>query len=198
MLKDQGIRGADADQVKRLRQGDNSAMVEILADHAGAVHRMARSVLADSEVAEEVTQDVFLELWRRPERYDANRGSLRSYLVGMGRNKAIDRLRAHYARQRMTEAVLKESIGAASHLGGSEEESAQREFVFAAIRQLPPVQREALVLAYYGGRTYREVSVELGVPEGTIKTRLRQALITLRRTLSSEVQGGLPETYSVR
>lgn len=198
MLKDQGIRSADATRVERLAKGDDAALGEIVVDHAGAVHRMARSVLADGEVAEEVTQDVFLELWRRPERYDAGRGSLRSYLVGVGRNKAIDRLRSHYARQRMTEAVLKESLGAASQLGGSEEEVAQREMVFAAIRQLPPVQREALVLAYYGGRTYREVSVELGVPEGTIKTRLRQALIALRQTLSTEVPGGLSEAFSTR
>ena len=196
MLKEQGIRSTDADKVERLRQGDNGAMVEILADHSGAVHRMARSVLADGEAVEEVAQDVFLELWKRPERYDAGRGSLRSYLVGVGRNKAIDRLRSHYARQRMTEAVLKESFGAASQLGGSDDEVAQRQILFAAIRQLPPVQREALVLAYYGGRTYREVAVELGVPEGTIKTRLRQALIALRRALSSEVPGGLTDAYS--
>ena len=182
-------------RVERLARGDDSAMVEILADHAGTVHRISRSVLADAEVAEEVTQDVFLELWKRPDRFEPTRGSLRSYLVGVARNKAIDRLRSYYARQRMTEAVLRDSHMSATQLGGSEDEVAQREVLFAGIRQLPQVQREALVLAYYGGRTYRQVAEELGVPEGTVKTRLRQALIGLRRTLNAELPG-LSDAYS--
>src|SRR3712207_4286465 len=111
----------DAAALERLRLGDNSAMGEILARHAGAVHRITRSILADSQVAEEAAQDVFIELWKRPERVDPSRGSLRSYLVGMGRNKAIDRLRSHYARQRMVQAVLKEAEASAGELEGSEE-----------------------------------------------------------------------------
>ena len=195
-MVDEGACSSDRDMVDRLIGGDTSAMVEVLARHAGAVHRITRSLLADPEVAEEVTQDVFLELWKRPERFEPERGSLRSYLVGIGRNKAIDRLRAHYARQRLTDAVLQEAHASASPLDGPDSELALRDVLFSAIRKLPAVQREALVLAYYGGRTYRQVAEELGVAEGTIKTRLRQALIGLRQELAADVPGGLSNVYS--
>lgn len=178
------------DLVARLAEADPRALQEVISAHDGAVHRIVRTILADAGVAEEVAQDVFLELWKRPERYDESRGSLRSYLVAMARNKAIDRIRTHYARQRVTEAVLKESQTSATHVDSSEETVEQRDLIFGAIRKLPAAQREALVLAYYGGRTYREVALELEVAEGTIKTRLRQALISLRHTLSPEVQVG--------
>lgn len=185
-MTEPGRIDTDAALMERLVLRDNGAMERIMALHAGPVHRMARLMLADHGVAEEVAQDVFLELWSRPERFDQTRGNLRTYLVGMTRNKAIDRLRAHYARERLAESLLKESETAASHVEGSEESFALRQHIFSALENLPPLQRDALVLAYYGGRTYREVANELGVPEGTAKTRLRQGLITLRRTLAND------------
>jgi RNA polymerase sigma-70 factor (ECF subfamily) len=193
-LKMPAERARSLDQgevVGRLRAGDPVALAQIIDLHGGAVHRVARSVLADAHVVEEVAQDVFLELWRRPDRFQSGRGSLRTYLVAVTRNKAIDRLRSHYARSRMTESVLEIAQRSPRQTADTQEEFATREMILAAIGMLPLEQRQALLLAYYGGRTYREVATELDVPEGTIKTRLRQALSALRRSLECDGEESL-------
>lgn len=150
--------------------------------HGGAVHRMARSIIGDTGSVEEVAQDVFVALWKNPDRFDATRAGLGTYLVAMARNKAIDRLRSYHARDRATDSLVEHTRtrGSASH---AEHHVELRSSLVPLIETLPTVQREALVLAYYGGRTYKQVAQELGIPEGTAKTRLRQALLSLRDSL---------------
>lgn len=176
--------------IERLLVRDESALREVIDEYGGVVHGMARRVLAEPALAEEVAQDTFLALWRRPGAYDSARGSLQSFLLGIVRNKAIDLVRKEESLRRTRDALAREMpMTEETYDPGAELEDRQR--VSAALGTLSDVQREAIVLAYFGGRTYREVATELGIPEGTAKTRLRDGLIRLKRALSSAESGGL-------
>ena len=172
-------RTADAHLAERLLQRDEAALREVIDLYGGAVYGLARRVVAEPGHAEEVAQDAFLALWRRPGAYDPERGSLQGFLLGVARNKAIDLVRREESLKRARDAFASEfdTTSAIDTSGGGLEE---REEVRSALAQLSEVQREAIVLAYFGGRTYREVAIELDIPEGTAKTRLRDGLIRLR------------------
>jgi RNA polymerase sigma factor (sigma-70 family) len=176
-------RSADAVLAERLMARDEEALREVIESHGRMVHGMARRILSEPLLAEEVAQDTFLALWRRPGAFDPGRGGLLGFLLAVARNKAIDMVRREETRRRAAEALVSEAeIGAPVASVASVEE---RDEVRAALQRLSPVQREAIVLAYFGGRTYREVASELGVPEGTAKTRLRDGLIRLRQLMST-------------
>lgn len=175
-------RELDRRLVGEIRSGNSSALREVMQAHAGAVHSMARRVLADPGMVEEVAQDTFLELWRRPERFDSGRAGLRTYLVAMARNKAIDRLRNQDARRRAGDALIDNERFAAP-ARSTEHQIELKTSLTPLVHQLPRAQREAVMLAFYGGRTYKEVAQELDIPEGTAKTRLRQALAAMRDAL---------------
>lgn len=173
----------DVQLIERLLVRDESALREVIAEYGGVVHGMARRVLAEPTLAEEVAQDTFLALWRRPGAFDPARGSLQSFLLGIVRNKAIDLVRKEESLRRTRDALAREMpVTEDSYEQGAEVEERHR--VRSALVKLSEVQREAIVLAYFGGRTYREVATELGIPEGTAKTRLRDGLIRLRQALS--------------
>lgn len=175
-------RALDRLLVARLADGETCVLQVIMDTHGGAVHRMARSIIGDAGSVEEVAQDVFVALWKNPERFDAARAGLGTYLVAMARNKAIDRLRSHHARSRATDSLV-EHTRTRGTANRAEHDVELRSSLVPLIETLPPMQREALVLAYFGGRTYKQVADELRIPEGTAKTRLRQALTTMRGAL---------------
>jgi RNA polymerase sigma-70 factor, ECF subfamily len=178
-------RSLDAALADRLLRRDETALREVIALYGGVVFGMARRVVADPNLAEEVAQDTFVALWRRPGAFDSERGSLQAFLLGVTRNKAVDLVRREESLRRRRESLIAE---AASNTEAPDEQIAgvdDREEVRRALGGLSEVQREAVVLAYFGGRTYREVAVELGIPEGTAKTRLRDGLIKLRELLAS-------------
>ena len=180
----------DVQLIERLLVRDESALREVIDEYGGVVHGMARRVLAEPALAEEVAQDTFLALWRRPGAFDPARGSLQSFLLGIVRNKAVDLVRKEESLRRTRDSLARElPMTERTYDPAAEVEERQR--VMAALGTLTAVQREAVVLAYFGGRTYREVAAELGIPEGTAKTRLRDALIRLRHALtpSSESEG---------
>lgn len=162
---------------------DESALGEVIDAYGGLVFGMARRVLADAGMAEEVAQDVFVALWRRPGAFDAARGSLQGFLMGVARNKAIDVVRREETRKKAREALISDQE-TTSMVDSATEQIDERHRVTAALAGLSGPQREAVVLAYYGGRTYREVAAELGIPEGTAKTRLRDGLGKLRELLT--------------
>ena len=153
-----------------------------LSVHGPSVYGMARRIIRDPSTAEEVTQDTFFVLWNEWERVDLAKGTLRSFLVGVARYKAIDRVRANEARKRATE---RDRPDRSEDAWASHETVLQRIDLAPALKRLTKVQAQALTLAYFGGRTYREVAQELGIPEGTAKTRLRDALQALRRDLAT-------------
>ena len=175
-------RKADARLAARLLERDESALRETIDTYGGAVYGVARRVVAEPALAEEVAQDVFLAIWRRPGAYDPERGGLQSFLLGVARNKSIDLVRREESLRRAREALQSDFAtrpeGAPQDVGMEDREEIRR-----ALGQLSDVQREAIVLAYFGGRTYREVAQELGIPEGTAKTRLRDGLIRLRELI---------------
>ncbi|MDQ4145179.1 MAG: sigma-70 family RNA polymerase sigma factor [Actinomycetota bacterium] len=173
-------RAEDQALVERLVVGDESALRQIMDDHGPSVLGMARRVAVDPAMAEEVAQDVFLTLWRRPEAFDRGRGGLKTFLVAMARHKAIDAVRKQETYERALRKVDPdpEVISPTDRIDDSHG-------LQLALRRLTRLQREALVLAYYGGLTYREVAGHLGVPEGTAKTRLHDGLSNLRRILAS-------------
>ncbi|MDQ4095044.1 MAG: sigma-70 family RNA polymerase sigma factor [Actinomycetota bacterium] len=175
----------DAALAERLLRRDETALRDVIAAYGAVVHGMARRTVVDPALAEEVAQDTFLALWRRPGAFDAGRGTLQSFLVGVARNKGIDAVRREESRRRTRDSLIAEVEATSNEAVGAEQmdEVDQRTEMVAALSELSPVQREAIVLAYFGGRTYREVAQELGIPEGTAKTRLRDGLTQLRELL---------------
>jgi RNA polymerase sigma-70 factor (ECF subfamily) len=150
--------------------------------HALAVHATACRILGNVPAAEDVVQEVFLELWRRPEAYDPARGALRSWLCTVARNKAIDQVR-RAERQAAAMAVLAE-VGLSEDAAEPVMRKALADSVWHAIEALPATHRAAIVLAYYQGFTYRQVALTLSIPEGTAKSRLRLGLRRLNRLLA--------------
>jgi RNA polymerase sigma-70 factor (ECF subfamily) len=174
----------DVELAERLMARDESALRDVIAAFGTKVHGMARRVLTDPALAEEVTQDAFLALWRRPGAFDPERGSLLAFLLGVARNKAIDLVRREESLKRTRDALVAE-VESQPAVSDDAPRIDEREELTRALRQLSPAHREAIVLAYYGGRTYREVATELAIPEGTAKTRLRDGLMKLRQLLAA-------------
>jgi RNA polymerase sigma-70 factor, ECF subfamily len=180
-------RSPDVALADRLLRRDETALREAIDAYGGVVYGMARRVVADPNLAEEVAQDTFLALWRRPGAFDSLRGSLQAFLLGVARNKAVDLVRREQSLRRRHDALIAEAA-TASKIDEAHEQMTgvdDREEIRRALASLSEVQREAVVLAYFGGRTYREVATELGIPEGTAKTRLRDGLMKLRELMAS-------------
>ena len=175
--------GTDDDLVERLLTRDEGALREVVDAHSAAVFGIARRILENPGLAEEVAQDTFLAMWRRPGAFDPGRGTLRGFLLGMARNKAIDLVRKEQRLSRTKAALMDEAYSTQSRTLPDDESVAGRDEVKTALAHLSGVQKEALLMAYFGGRTYREVAEELGIPEGTAKTRLRDGLANLRKQL---------------
>jgi RNA polymerase sigma-70 factor, ECF subfamily len=183
-------RSEDRSLIKRLLDRDEEALREAMTTYGGLVFAMAKRVVADPTMAEEVAQDAFLILWRRPGSYDPDRGSLQAFLLGITRNKAIDLVRHEESLKKTKTALITEAEATSTTASTTESTLGmeERDEVRAALASLSEVQREAVVLAYFGGRTYREVAQELGIPEGTAKTRLRDGLAKLRQLLTSRTE----------
>jgi RNA polymerase sigma-70 factor (ECF subfamily) len=167
-------------------------------EHGRAVQAQAVRVCGPT-LAIDVTQDVFLHLWSHPEKFDPSRGSLRSYLLVMAHNKAVDSLRAESARSARELGIAEPSR---QHLVDADAEEALLRHdltarVDAALEQLPFSQREAIVLAYFGGVSYHQVARLLGLPEGTVKGRIRMGLQKLRRVLVDDWEIDLTEPAGV-
>src|SRR3954469_14908177 len=160
---------------------DNHLFERAFADHRDGVHAAAYRVLGDAAQAQDVTQDVFLRLWRNPRRYDARRGELGPFLRLMARSRALDLYREGQAAARASDRLRLVSSGV---VGEAPAEAVARDGdraeVRAALRALPEVQREAVVLAYWGGLTADQIARRAGVPLGTAKSRIRLGLAKLR------------------
>jgi RNA polymerase sigma-70 factor, ECF subfamily len=172
-------RGDVADNMRlvaRIRAGDQHAMSELYDRYGKVVYAVALRVLQDTSAAEDVLQDVFLQLWRNPDAFDASRGSLTAWLAVVTRHRAIDRL-----RQRKPEVDIEECVIAGGpDLGDEAERNLMIEKVRSVLAEMNPDQRHALELAYFQGLTHTEIAEKTGEPLGTIKTRIRSGLQLLR------------------
>ena len=177
-------QASDASLVLGVARWHQSALAEIYRRHAGAVHALARRVIRSDPAAEEVTQEVFLDLWRGPERFDPQRGTLRSYLLARTHGKSVDFVRAEIARRAREDRTSREIVSAGYDIDREVWDMAVADQVKEALRSLPEDLRVPIELAYFGGRTYREVAEMLEEPEGTVKSRIRTGLKRLRASLA--------------
>jgi RNA polymerase sigma-70 factor (ECF subfamily) len=167
----------DAESLTRIGQRDENAMEEIFRRYSGPVYSVALRVLRDTGQAEDVLQEVFLQLWRNPAAFVQDRGSLGAWLVVVARNRAIDLLRRRKPSDSVDDVVLASSINVADEA----ERNVMMEKVRRALAELPLEQRKSLELAYFEGLSHTEIASRTGDPLGTVKTRIRQALIALRK-----------------
>lgn len=173
--------GDDVGLAAGLQAREEDALTEAIARYGACAFGVASRICRDPQLAEEAAQEAFLNLWRRPQVFDRSRGSLKTLVVSIARNKAIDLIRREESARRVQDA-LKAGLQHAGESSpwGDVDLRAQVEWALSA---LTPLQRDAISLAYFGGRTYREVAQELQIPEGTAKTRIRDGLARLRQLL---------------
>jgi RNA polymerase sigma-70 factor (ECF subfamily) len=177
---------SDASLVVSIGRWHEEALAEVYRRHGSAVYGLARRVLGSNNLAEEVTQDVFVDLWRRPERFDPERGALRTFLLTKAHGKAVDIIRSEAARTAREEKNARETVASGYDLDRYAWDLAVADRVKLAVESLPGEERRAIEMAYFDGRTYREVAAMLGEPEGTIKSRIRSGLRRLREALSAQ------------
>ena len=179
---------SDASLAISIGRWQEEALAEAYRRYGGVVFGLARRLLFDYVLAEEVSQEVFVRLWREPERFDPARGSLRTYLLTMAHGRAVDLLRSErsrHAREERSTAVAEAGYDLEQEVC----ELATADRVRQALASLPGTERKAIELAYYGGLTYREVAADQNEPEGTIKSRIRSGLRRMQGALSTDVLG---------
>ena len=181
----QESRQADQASLARIARGDQLAFAELYDRHARLVFSLALRILQDRSDAEDVVQEVFAQVWAQAARYDPGRGAVAAWMLMLARSRAIDRLRARRARpESAAEPSFAESVADSSATQDLELLSSEQVArLQRALQELPEAQRKALELAYYEGLTHAEVATRLSEPLGTVKTRIRQAVIKLRESL---------------
>lgn len=181
---------SDVNLLHAIARGDEAALARLYDAYRVILFGLLVRILNSREEAEDVLQDVFVQVWRRAKDFDDKRGRPFTWLVTLTRSRAIDRLRQLAARQRLT-------AGATQDQEHSEEVSdaltdavraEQQRVVRKALAELPEEQRHTLVLAYFDGLTQSEIASKLNAPLGTIKTRMRSGLIKLRSLLSGQLE----------
>lgn len=189
-MSDAQLRAAaDAALARAVFDGEELALAQLYTRHGGPCLALARRVLADRVLAEEVVQEVFLRLWHEPSRFDPDRGSMRAWLCAQVHGKAVDLLRAETARRAREERDAFRNATIDDDLERAVLELTESEAVRRALASLSDGEREAIELAYFGGHTYREVAALLEQPEGTVKSRIRSGLLRLRAALIDEGMG---------
>jgi RNA polymerase sigma-70 factor, ECF subfamily len=167
----------DLATVTAMKSGSQSALAELYDRYSGIVYAVALRVLGDAGAAEDILQEVFLQLWRNPGAFDAARGSLGAWLAVITRNRAIDALRRRKPETDIEDVIL----AVAPDLAGAADRSRAAEKVRGALSAMPGPQRSALEMAYFEGMSHSEIASKTGEPLGTIKTRIRSGLIALRK-----------------
>jgi len=167
----------DAALLTRVQRGDEQAMAMLFDRYSRIVYSVALRVLRDAASAEDILQEIFMQIWRNPAGFVATRGSLGGWLAVVTRNRSIDTLR----RKKPTEQVEEMQLPAAGNLADEAERNLMMEKARVVIAQLPAEQRKTLEMAFFDGLTHSEIAEMTGDPLGTVKTRIRSALLTLRK-----------------
>lgn len=176
----------DEQLIIEIRRHNQAAMSQLYQRYADLVYSIAYRVLGDQASAEECLQDVFLRIWQRIDQYDAERGTFVTWLARITRNMAIDRLRQAARRTTHAEALLSDETQPAMAFLEAWADRDRAENVRAMIERLPAEQVQVIALSYYGGMTQAEIAEHLGIPLGTVKTRMRSALQKLREAWERE------------
>jgi RNA polymerase sigma-70 factor (ECF subfamily) len=173
----------DSALIERIVDGDENALSTLYDRYSGMLFAMLVRILKDTHAAEEVLQDLFLQLWRNGAQFDASRGSVAAWLLVIGRNRAISRLRSRSYRESAASAEGF-SVDAIPSPGNLEDQASRMQLaerVRAAMAALSPEQRETVEMAYFEGMTQSEIAARTGSPLGTVKTRARTALQNLKQ-----------------
>jgi RNA polymerase sigma-70 factor, ECF subfamily len=184
-MRDDFSASSDAALVVAIGRYEQAALAEAYRRHAGAVFGLARRLLDDRGQSEEIVQEIFLRLWNEPHRFDPERGSLRSFLLAGTHGRAVDVLRSETSRRRREERDARVTVTPRYDVDLEVSDLALAEAVRTALGTLADDERRAIQLAYFGGRTYREVAEALGQPEGTVKSRIRTGLRRMRAELAA-------------
>ena len=193
MRREDGV--GDVEILRRIRAGERDAVDDLYERFRRPAFALARRILGDDGLAEDVLQDVFLGVWRDPSGYDGARGSFSSWLLAVVHHKAVDAVRREESQRRRQARAEDEAVLDAPVAARDVEDDAWSRVVADQVRTalavLPPPQREALTLAYYGGYTQREVAALTGTPLGTVKTRMLAGMRRLKTELGGlSGQGG--------
>lgn len=181
--------------IGRMATGDDSALRLLYEHYASLVYSIALRVTQDRCAAEDVAQQVFIRVWERPTAFDPDRGSLRTWMATLAHSRAVDHVRREQAGHRREQRQLPEVPSDVEDLATS---AAMADRVRRAVDALPDEQRAAVLLAYYDGRTYRQVAATLDIPEGTAKSRLRLGLRRIAKCLEKEGYGALEPVPGAR
>ena len=188
MYRDTGVQNAhppstqdDGALLLLVQRGDEQAMAALFDRYSKVVYSVALRVLRDPASAEDVLQEIFMQIWRRPDGFIATRGSLGGWLAVVSRNRSIDALR----RKRPTEQVDEMVLPSSYNLADEAERNGMMDKARVVIQKLPPEQRKTLEMAFFDGLTHSEIAEMTGDPLGTVKTRIRSALLTLRKAFKA-------------
>lgn len=174
------------DLLRRAGRGDQAAFGELYDALSPLVYGVVLKVVRDPSHAEEVAQEVFVELWRLAARFDGTKGSARTWAATLAHRRAIDRVRSEQATRNRQDRDANQVVREHDTVAAEVEASMDQVRVRKAMSRLSDIQREAVELAYFGGHTYREVAVLFDVAEGTVKSRIRDGMIRLRDELGGE------------
>jgi RNA polymerase sigma-70 factor, ECF subfamily len=167
--------------VTAMKSGDQSAIAELYDRYSSIVYAVALRVLGDTMAAEDVLQEVFLQLWRNPGAFDAARGNLAPWLAVIARNRAIDALRRRKPETDIEDVI----VSVAPDLAANADRMRAAEKVRGVLQGMAPAQRAALEMAYFEGLSHSEIASKTGEPLGTIKTRIRAGLTALRKAFGT-------------
>jgi len=180
---------SDVDLVDALRAGDERVFADLVDRYSPAMLAVARTHVASREVAEDVVQESFLRLWKNAKSFDARRGNVRSWLLSIVHNRAIDRLRGTTRMRKETQIETVERLLDAPDAWESVSVHLEQKQIRDGFAQLPAAQRQTLELAYFGGYTHLEIAGHMGVPLGTVKGRMRMGLEKMRTFLQARGVG---------
>jgi RNA polymerase sigma-70 factor, ECF subfamily len=177
------LRATDAALIQKIVQRDESALAALYDRYASLLSSLLNRILRDTQASEEILQDVFYQLWRNAAQFDPARGSLPGWLAVIARNRAISRLRRHNPSD--GEELLETTVIVPANLENALAQQQLLGRVKSALENLPSEQRAAIELAYFEGLTHSEIASKTGDPLGTVKTRIRSAVESLKRNLLS-------------
>ena len=172
--------------LKAIAAKDEAALAQLYDRYRVILFGLLMRILNNREEAEDVLQEVFLQVWRKAADFDESRGRPFTWLVTLGRSRGIDRLRTLASRERVAEAGAREAADEISDAAADALRSEQRGLVSDALAKLPDEQKRTIMLAYFDGLTQSEIATRLGAPLGTVKTRMRTGMLRLRELLAGQ------------
>lgn len=185
-MQTEPIQTSDVELLKSVSRGDEAALAALYDRYKSILFGLLVRMLSSREEAEDVLQDVFLQVWRRASDFDESRGKPFTWLVTLTRSRGIDRLRTLAARDRVAHAGTREPSEQVSDAATDAFRSEQQGLIRSALSQLPEEQKRPLVLAYFDGLTQSEIAAKLNAPLGTVKTRMRSGMMKLRESLAGQ------------